>query len=591
MTQPLGMDDFFTLEAGEYLERLTTLMAVAGPPNADELVRFSRALRGGALMASHQPIARAASGLERLLRSYRDGKRSWGPELAALVREAVDVLRTLVERVRQWTPDDTARADRLALQLEGNSAPVAAPAPAAAPSSAGLRAFLAREAASLATVLDQAARALPLGTAAEPIQAVLRRMQPLRGLAALSDFPPLPDLLDGVERSATGVARLEISSSDGAARFAAAARALGRAARDIAEHGSAQADAAEFRGFASLLLAPEAEPEVVPIESLFFAGDTGIVQRGTVPRGTMAASLGAAAAVSRGEHLVQTAEELTQVTSDAQRDLRLHVLLGDLRTLSDGLPSGLDLSVDAFGTAARGAITRGAAAAMIQQFSALVREAGVRLRGFSEVTQPATLGQVFAALVAEMERLGAVAPLAALADDESDVVPIESLCYDEPALEEEPVPIETLLLPPEAEPVPIEALLAAPEAADGEWDLAAAYLEYEALAGIRGQGQPDLDALMGSSLVVSAPVAAPVMAAVPLPAAKVSAVTARPIEAAPELPVVDIATLCYSGREALERAAEVRRAIGELLGDAPPGPGIAPLLDELLDLVDLARVN
>ena len=63
MGQSMGMLDFFVLEAGEYLERLDALaQAPAGPfPNADEFVRIARAWRGGALMASQQPMARCIS--------------------------------------------------------------------------------------------------------------------------------------------------------------------------------------------------------------------------------------------------------------------------------------------------------------------------------------------------------------------------------------------------------------------------------------------------------------------------------------------------------------------------------------------------
>ncbi|PYO36337.1 MAG: hypothetical protein DMD74_04550, partial [Gemmatimonadetes bacterium] len=69
--KPLGMTDFFALEAGEYLERLDTVLqpAEGAAPLADEFVRLARALRGSALMASQQPVARAAAGLEALARA------------------------------------------------------------------------------------------------------------------------------------------------------------------------------------------------------------------------------------------------------------------------------------------------------------------------------------------------------------------------------------------------------------------------------------------------------------------------------------------------------------------------------------------
>src|SRR3989442_15219679 len=76
--QPLGMSDFFALEAGEYLERLDGLLAKSDHPNADELVRLARALRGSALMANQQPIARAAAGPELPGGAGRRGRRPLG---------------------------------------------------------------------------------------------------------------------------------------------------------------------------------------------------------------------------------------------------------------------------------------------------------------------------------------------------------------------------------------------------------------------------------------------------------------------------------------------------------------------------------
>ena len=74
--KPLGLSDFFALEASEYLERLDGLV---GRPDAgtvaEEFVRLARALRGSALMANQQPIARTASGLEALARAVREGRR------------------------------------------------------------------------------------------------------------------------------------------------------------------------------------------------------------------------------------------------------------------------------------------------------------------------------------------------------------------------------------------------------------------------------------------------------------------------------------------------------------------------------------
>jgi chemotaxis protein histidine kinase CheA len=622
MTQPLGIDDFFVLEASDYLDRLAALSGNTTAPSADELVRFTRALRGSALMANQQPIARTAGGLEHLVRAYRDGRRAWDGDLSSLVREAVDMLRTLVERVRSWTPDDTARAERLALQLEAAAGGGTKPAPAVSPppSEAGVRAFLARESAALGSVLDQAARIFQTGTASpDTLQIVLRRMQPLRGLAALTDFPPLPDVLDGIERTLVGVSRLEITPSSGGGRLEAAARALARAARDIADRGKPDLEGAEFRGFATLLLASEDEEQpAVPIESLFFAGENGIVQRGFPPRGAMAGGMGAAAVVSRGEHLCQAADEIAEASTATQRDLRLHVLVGDLKTLGNGLPTGLDVAVEAFGVAARAAVARGAAARDSGSFASLIRDAGVRLRGFNEVTQPASLVQAFEYLIAELDRLatptGAVphvamhpaappvepmveeavpepepvlqpAAAAEAVDDESDVVPIESLAPDEPEVAPLPEAAMAVAEPVEAEPEIVVVAQAVSYAADESgWDLAASYGRYEAL--------------VAGTTVVEAAAPAPAEASVPAPVEVAKPQVRRPepvFTAAPapavEPSVVEIADLCYRGRSALERADVVRREIRFALAIATPQTALQPLVDELLDLVELALVD
>src|SRR2546428_14076876 len=77
--KPLGMSDFFALEAGEYLERLDGMLAQGDSPSADEIVRLAPALRGSALMANQPPIARAAARLEVLARAGRAGPPPLGP--------------------------------------------------------------------------------------------------------------------------------------------------------------------------------------------------------------------------------------------------------------------------------------------------------------------------------------------------------------------------------------------------------------------------------------------------------------------------------------------------------------------------------
>ncbi len=413
MTQPLGIDDFFSHEAGEYLERLGVLVSRATAPRPDELVRYARALRGSALMANQHLIARAASGLEHVLRAYRDGRRPWDMETATLVAAAVDEMRDLVHHVTKWTPDDSGRAERLAMRLEAMAGPGSGGISGV--SEAGVRAFLAREAATVASALDQASRSLRSSSAGhEPMQAVLRRMQPLRGLAALSDFPPLAEILDGVERSSnalSGTAGSLLSEL-----LAAAAQALARSARDVAEQGKPDPEATECREFAALLL--KAEPPqtaVVPIETLFPDGEPGVVSRGTAPQVAPRVEMVAAELVSRGEHLCQAADELERATSPTMQSLRLHSLSGVLQILShDVTDHPLAEALDSISAATRSAIGDGSAASQHRRFAAILRAVGSKLRAVSESGGRTGLAEALAVLAQDVRNIGLPAARAAL---------------------------------------------------------------------------------------------------------------------------------------------------------------------------------
>src|SRR6266571_4694790 len=303
-TKPLGMSDFFALEAGEYLERLDGALAQTDVASADELVRLARALRGSALMANQPAIARAAAGLETLARAVREGRRAWDPATTQLAVRSVDDLKIFVRRAGAWTDADTAKAESLAQELEHLAGRPSAPVRAAEAIGldAGTRAFMAREGAAIASALDRAAQALRANPLAhDSLQQVLRALQPLRGLAAVNDLPPLPDLLEGIERAIGELARSGIEPPANVADlFQAAATAIARSARDVAERGRPDPDGVEFRKFADLIVKfMESEPDVVSVGSLYYS-DSGphIVTRG-VPV-ARSATLGRREAVASG---------------------------------------------------------------------------------------------------------------------------------------------------------------------------------------------------------------------------------------------------------------------------------------------------
>ncbi|HYC32556.1 MAG TPA: Hpt domain-containing protein, partial [Gemmatimonadales bacterium] len=248
MSNPLETTDFFALEAGECLDRLESLVDREDPPPPDEFFRAARVLRGSALMAGQQPIARAAAGLEAVARALRDGRRGWEPALREHLSQSVEDFRLLVRRVREWGDGETARATRLGLGLESLAGRAGDAERRTDPGeiNTGVRAFVAREGALIASALDRAARALHAAPGdREPLYTVIRRMQSLRGLAELGELVPLPEIMDGIEMAIGDLTRLYAPPPGVDEVMSSAASALTRISRDIAEQGRPDPDAEE----------------------------------------------------------------------------------------------------------------------------------------------------------------------------------------------------------------------------------------------------------------------------------------------------------------------------------------------------------
>ena len=543
--QPLGMSDFFALEAGEYLDRLDATIQTPAPA-ADELVRLSRALRGSALMANQQPIARAAMGFEALARAVREGRRPWdeGAKQAAL--RAVDDLKIFVRKVASWTDADTAKADALGKQLEQLGGPPRPSGQVRAVETVGLdagaRAFVAREGAAIASALDRAARALRANPLAhDPLQQVLKALQPLRGLAALNDLPPLPDLLEGIEEAINELSRTSGKPPSGdtvGELFQMAATSIAHAAREVAERGRPDPESAEFRKFASLLVTfMESEPDIVPIESI-----GTIVTRGTAA--ARPATLGRLELVSHGEHLRQAADSLERAPSATQRELRAHTLAGTFRALGGAGGGPLGERVAEFAQVAREAVTSGIAVNQPAAFAAELRRAG-------EVLSSSGAGNEADAADALAHVTAAVRALAggAVADAPQPIVPIASLA-PAPA----PKPAAPVLTTP-ADRAPPRASGPVPTpAAEAAADIAGTWLRYQELVA-KGVGPASLEELLGGA----------------------------PAGNGEKEEAVDIRALLYKGDRARQRAQELREAARRASGD-----DLRAIIDEVCDLVVLA---
>src|SRR5207245_6817797 len=128
------------------------------------------------------------------------------------------------------------------------------------------------------------------------------------------------ELLEGIERASGGFGRPGAPPSESAELFQAAAGAIAKAAREVAERGRPDPEAAEFRAFAARLVRLEdAEPDVIPIANLYYA-DTGphVVRRGTPP--ARPAPLCRLELASHGEHLRQAADPLGLAPGGTHRE-------------------------------------------------------------------------------------------------------------------------------------------------------------------------------------------------------------------------------------------------------------------------------
>src|SRR2546421_1902849 len=537
--QPLGMTDFFALEAGEYVDRLDGLLQAPATPPADELVRLARALRGSALMASQQPIARAAMGFEALARGLREGRRQWDAATKQLATRALDDIKIFVRNAGKWSDADTAKAEALASQLEqlGGRPSAQVRAAEAMGLDAGARAFVAREGAAIASALDRAGRALRTNPLVhDPLQQVLKAIQPLRGLAALNDLPPLPDLLEGIERAIGELNRTTGNAPPGwgdlvAELFQMAATSIAHAAREVAERGRPDPESAEFRRFAGLLVKfMDSEPDVVPIETL-----GTIVRRGTAASATRPATLGRVELVSHGEHLRQAADSLERAPSATQRELRAHTLAGTFRLLGPARGGPDAERVAEFAQAAREAVSSGIAVNQAPLFAAEPRKAGEVLSPSGSGDETSTAAALAAVTIA-IRRLGG--------GSGEDAVPIESLMAS---------------TPPPASSTPADrarrsaAVPAPPIGTESATDISRTWMRYQQLVA-GGVGPASLEELISGG---------------------------RGNGGGNE--AVDIRTLLYKGASAQHRAQELRDAAKRASGET-----LRAIIDEVCDLVVLA---
>lgn len=607
MGQSMGTLDFFLLEAGEYLERLDALAQTpAGAfAAADDFVRLARAYRGSALMANQHGLARAALGFESAARAVRESRLAWDERARAEVIRAVDDVKVLMRRLREPYQGDTEKAEQIGVALDRLSGRQSAAlrAQAGPGLDAGGRAFVAREAAAIASALQRAAQGLAANPAGrEALAAVLPAMSALRGVAVINDLPPLAEILAAVEGAVKEVhAAAGPAGTDVPPVFDAAATALARVAREVVDAGRPTGESEEANAFAARLLAVFTG-SAVPIESLFY-DDAGphVVQQGRPPAAL--AGFTRVEMVSQGEFLLATTTELRRATSSVQRDLRLFGIAAHLRPMIGAAGAPLTGALGRLAEGARDAIGRGAASGAPDAFATAIRDAADALCAVQSGDE-----QVLAERVVQAaERLAALeaapsAPPAEAAPAPVEVTPAPVEVAPPLVAPAPPVEVAAEAVPVAAPPVEaprVRATRPLPPAAPYvvvEPSLATSYLTLEQLIAERGLPLGGIDELLaggtgmpGAERVAAVAASAPALAAVPALAEAEPPIV--PIEAlaptAAEPEVVPIESLLYGGERALRRILELKP---ELVAAADAASGDAhfhALLSEVLDLVEL----
>jgi hypothetical protein len=324
MSTPQDPLNFFMLEASECIERLDAALHGAGSGGAglapDEFVRAARTLRGAATMHRLGGISDLAAAVERAGRALRAGELQWSTPLHAALVATVDDLKILLHKVRVWGPTEDARAARRMADLSRylpastgmpSVATVGATAADArstqeAAGGASADAYFAAETGEIAGALDAF---VETPAARGTLGGALARVRTLRGVAALTDRPPLPEALDAIERAGR-VLEFEPSRDTAPALglLAAAALLLRRASAELRVGGTRSVvGTSEYHRFVLARAAAEEESEaadqIVPVDELFYDdGQAGLTSAAPNPPTTPAERF-RLEMVSQAEHL------------------------------------------------------------------------------------------------------------------------------------------------------------------------------------------------------------------------------------------------------------------------------------------------
>lgn len=295
---------YFAAEARECLDTLQPLVnAVIGPAEGVDVVAAARALRGSATIARFGRIADVAFAVEQIGGGLRDSEIGWTPMLSDALRATVADLRAFVDQAGDWGAQLDARAAATEASIRRWVPNAGRPTPPL-PASSTQPVFVALQASAIASDLDALIRSADKGPVVDQL---LSRVRIMQGIAGLSEYPPLPDVCDALERFARALVPDAPFTTVETELAVSAGALLRRASDELRSRVPPDANAPQVRRFADAVAA--AEPKVTPpervvqIDELFYR-DAGphVLSRPAAPRVSPERRF-ADEVVSRAEHV------------------------------------------------------------------------------------------------------------------------------------------------------------------------------------------------------------------------------------------------------------------------------------------------
>lgn len=213
--------EIFAADARKYLGRLREAMGTEGQADVDALRRAARRLHHAAVLANHDPVAHAATALQKAAVQVIGGKRQWSDDLGAATEVVIRELDSVVEALPKGDREAEARLRSAADALTGEPAAITPASDAAGADPAAVTLEVDRDEADvvlaglIADLGDAVERLENDPRDREPLKTMLRKIRRLRELERVEVLSPEDKALSAVEELILQIADLNATVGPG----------------------------------------------------------------------------------------------------------------------------------------------------------------------------------------------------------------------------------------------------------------------------------------------------------------------------------------------------------------------------------------